>query len=123
VGQTTADFSSGLRLTGFLLHSYSWVEHTTRIFQPHGAGSVSTNNRDAQERQVVGFVGVGLDTKDGEHRITRSKHFFLVGGSSETHGQMQDTAIKFNEALKRGGKTLDETSADEVIELFFEARQ
>jgi hypothetical protein len=84
---------------------------------------VSTNKRDAQDRQVVGFLGVGLDNKDDEHRITRSEFFYLVGGSPETHERMQDTAIKFAEALKRRRKTLRETEVEEIIELFYEAEK
>jgi hypothetical protein len=69
---------------------------------------------------VVGFLGVGLDNADGDHRVTRSEHFLLVGGSEQTHERMQDTAIRFTEALRRRGKPLDETGVEEVIELFRE---
>lgn len=72
--------------------------------------------------EVVGFVGVGLDGKDDHSRLTRSEHFFLVGGSAETHERMQETAIKFDEALERKGKTLRETSVEEIIDLFHEAQ-
>jgi hypothetical protein len=41
----------------------------------------------------------------------------LVGGSRETHEQMQETAIRFGEALEKQGKTLPEVSVPEVIEL------
>jgi hypothetical protein len=41
----------------------------------------------------------------------------LVGGSAETHERMQDTATRFDEALKKSGKTLRETSAEEAIDL------
>lgn len=68
--------------------------------------------------QVVGFVGVGLDNTDGHQRLTTTDHFVLVGGSEETHERMQETAIKFNEALESRGKILQETSAEEVIDLF-----
>ncbi|HEV3263506.1 MAG TPA: hypothetical protein VG013_42110 [Gemmataceae bacterium] len=73
------------------------------------------------EKQVLGFLGVGLDNKDGEKRITRSEHFILVGGSEETHERMQDTAIRFGEKLKDRGKALHETSADEAIDLLRES--
>ena len=81
----------------------------------------SKNGRE--DRQVVGFVGLGLDNKDGHRRLTRSEHFFLVGGSEETHERMQDTAIRFDENLRRRGKTLEETPVDEVIEIFHEAKE
>lgn len=79
----------------------------------------SANERGDQE--IVGFVGVGLDNRDGEHRITRSEHFFLIGGSQETHERMQDTAIRFDEKLKRRGKQLRETPVAEVLDLLRES--
>jgi hypothetical protein len=71
--------------------------------------------------QLLGFLGVGLDNQDGHHRLTRSEHFLLVGGSAETHERMQDTSIRFTEALKKKGKTLQETSAEEATELLRES--
>jgi hypothetical protein len=73
------------------------------------------------EPEVIGFLGVGLDNKDEHKRITTSEHFFLVGGSEETHERMQDTAIRFTEALNRRGKTLKETSVTEALDLLHKA--
>ena len=84
---------------------------------------MSTNERDAQDRPVIGFVGVGLDHKDGEHRLTRSEQFYLVGGSSETHDKMQDTATKLLEALKRRGQDPDETDMEDIIEVFYDDQE
>ena len=75
-----------------------------------------------KKTELVGFLGVGLDNKDGEHRLTRSEHFFLIGGSPETHERMQDTAIRFDENLRRKGKTLNETSVDEAIEILHDSQ-
>jgi hypothetical protein len=72
--------------------------------------------------RVLGFLGVGLDNADGHQRITRSDSFLLVGGSAETHDRMQETAIRFEEALERRGKSLAETEVAEVIDLLHEAR-
>jgi hypothetical protein len=74
-----------------------------------------------QTEQVVGFLGVGLDNQDEHQRLTRAENFFLVGGSQETHEQMQDATIRFNEALKKRGKTLPETSAEEAADLLRKA--
>ena len=74
------------------------------------------------ERQVVGFFGVGLDG-DGEHRITRTEHFLLVGGSENTHEHMQDAAVKFNEALNRRGQPLQQLPVKEVVELLRKAHE
>lgn len=76
-----------------------------------------------QQPEVVGFLGVGLDGKDGHQRLTRSDHFFIIGGSDETHERMQETAIKFDEGLERRGKKLGDTTVEEVIEIFREAEE
>jgi hypothetical protein len=75
------------------------------------------------EAQVVGFLGVGLDNEDGHRRVTRSDEFLLVGGSAETHEQMQDTAIRFGEALRQRGKTLRDASPEEAIDLLRESME
>ena len=74
------------------------------------------------DAQVVGFLGVGLDD-DGHRRVTQSDHFVLVGGSAETHERMQETAIKFGEALDRRGQRLQDISPDEAADLLREARR
>lgn len=76
---------------------------------------------DHSEHELVGFLGIGLDSTDDHHRITRSEHFFLVGGSEQTHERMQDTAIRFDEALERRGKRLGETSREEAVDLLRQA--
>ena len=73
--------------------------------------------KEPDEPQVIGFLGVGLDNKDGHKRVTQSEFFLLVGGSEETHEHMQDTAIRFEETLRKRGKRLKDTSADEAADL------
>jgi hypothetical protein len=80
-------------------------------------------HKDKSDRQVLGFFGVGLDSKDEHQRLTRTDHFLLVGGSQETHETMQEVAIKFNEGLEQRGKRLQDASVDEVIEIFNEASE
>src|SRR5271170_3918079 len=63
------------------------------------------------------LLGLGLDNKDGHTRITTGDNFKLVGGSEETHGVMQEKAVKLNEHLKRRGKTLETVSHDEFHEI------
>jgi hypothetical protein len=74
-----------------------------------------------REREVVGLVGVGLDNTDDHKRITRAEDFLLVGGSEETHENMQEIAIRFTESLRDRGKRLKDASVDEVIDLLNEA--
>ncbi len=73
--------------------------------------------KNKKEPEVVGFVGLGLDNQDNHQRITKSEHFFLVGGSEETHERMQDTAIRFSESLQKIGKRLEDTCPQEAIDL------
>jgi hypothetical protein len=75
------------------------------------------NREEGKQREVLGFVGVGLDNKDGHQRLTHSEHFLLIGGSAETHERMQDTAIRFDETLRKRGKTLPETSTEEALDM------
>ena len=73
------------------------------------------------EPQVAGFLGVGLDNQDGHRRVTETDNFLLVGGSAETHERMQETAIRFGEALDKRGKRLGEVSAREALDLLRDA--
>lgn len=70
------------------------------------------------ERKVrAGLLGLAFDAEDGHKRITRGPNFLLAGGSHETHGQMQETAIKVNEQLARKGKDLAEVSVQELRDI------
>ena len=71
---------------------------------------------DTKTRKAM-LLGLGLDNKDGHVRITNGKNFKLYGGSDETHGDMQEKAIKMNEQLKHKGKELDELSREEFAEI------
>jgi hypothetical protein len=73
--------------------------------------------------EVIGLLGVGLDGSDGHKRITRGDEFILLGGSAETHERMQETAVKFAEALEKRGKRLADASAEEVIDLLRKAQE
>jgi hypothetical protein len=73
------------------------------------------------KRQVIGLLGVGLDSKDEHKRVTRNEDFWVVGGSQETHEKLQEVSIKFNEALHKRGQPLQEASIEVVVELLHEA--
>ncbi len=63
------------------------------------------------------LLGVGLDNKDEQVRITRGENFNLVGGSKETHESMQEKCLKLNEKLTARGKTLDDLEHREFLDL------
>lgn len=60
------------------------------------------------------LLGLGLDDSDGHVRITSGPNFRLLGGSEPTHERMQETCMRFNETLRRRGKTLDEIGPEEA---------
>jgi hypothetical protein len=66
---------------------------------------------------TAGLIGVGLDNQAGHKRVTQGEEFLLVGGSEETHEQMQDVAIHVTESLKNKGKRLQDAEFQEVIDL------
>jgi hypothetical protein len=74
-----------------------------------------------EKRQVIGVFGVGLDGEDGHQRVTRNEDVMIVGGSEETHEQMQEISIKFNESLKDSGKRLHEAEVREVLDMLHKA--
>lgn len=73
------------------------------------------------EQTVSGVLGVGLDGEDGHKRVTRTEEMVLVGGSAETHEQMQETAIRFSEELEKRGKRLQDTPLREALDMLREA--
>ena len=74
-------------------------------------------SRSNQKKPQAALLGLALDADDGHKRITRGPNFLLAGGSSETHGKMQETAIKINEHLDRSGKQLTDVSLNELRDI------
>ena len=75
---------------------------------------------DSSERARIRkalLLGFGMDGKDGHLRITTGPNFQLIGGSENTHGVMQDTAVQFNEELHKRGKRLEDISPTEFMEI------
>jgi len=73
--------------------------------------------RLAREQAKKKLLGVGLDAADEHVRITRGENFHLVGGSKDTHEQMQEKCIKMNEKLDARGKTLERLDRKEFLDL------
>jgi hypothetical protein len=71
---------------------------------------------DSQDKKAW-LLGLGLDGKDGHIRLTRGDNFHLVGGSEETHGSMQEKAVKFNEKLRERGRRLEDISREEFRDI------
>lgn len=70
------------------------------------------------EKKEAFLFGIGLDQdKEGHRRITQGEEFLLVGGSKETHEEMQEKAIKFTEQLESRGKRMAELNSEEFLEI------
>ena len=63
------------------------------------------------------LYGLGFDHKDEHLRYTRGPNFELMGGSETTHNVLQEKAIKFNERLRKRGKTLEEIEPKEFYDI------
>ncbi|MFH1022247.1 MAG: hypothetical protein V1809_02540 [Planctomycetota bacterium] len=63
------------------------------------------------------LLGLGFDHKDGHVRITKGENFRVLGGSHETHGFLQEKAVRFNEELDRRKKRLEDVKHDEFLEI------
>ena len=63
------------------------------------------------------ILGIGLDNDDEHVRVTRGDNFHLVGGSHDTHENMQEKCIKFNEKLSERGKAMEELEREEFEQL------
>ncbi len=72
--------------------------------------------KKSKSREAL-LLGVGFNHKDGHKRITQGPKFLLVGGSEDSHAEMQEKAIKFNEHLKRKGKELENLSKQEFRDI------
>ena len=69
-----------------------------------------------KKKKAAILLGVGLDS-DGHKRVTTGPNFALVGGTSETHDDMTEKALKINEKLAARGKQLHEVSRDEFDDI------
>jgi len=70
-----------------------------------------------QKRNKSKLISVGLDGDSEELRITRSEDFLLVGGSKDTHEQMQEKCIKFTEKVRQTGKTMEGLDRREFLDI------
>lgn len=82
-----------------------------------GGGQKGKGKGQGAKRGKRWLLGLGLDGTDGHVRITRGKNFRILGGSKETHEEMQEKVIKFNEEITKRHKTLDQLSRPEIEDI------
>lgn len=73
------------------------------------------------ENSKAVLLGVGLDGKKENIRITRGENFYLYGGSEKTHSVMQEKAMSFNDVLGKRKRKLEDLSRDEFLDIAHEA--
>jgi hypothetical protein len=73
--------------------------------------------RAVRKKSKAALVGLAFDAEDGHTRLSRGKNFLLCGGSEETHGVMQETALKINEHLDRKGRRLEDATINELRDI------
>ena len=79
--------------------------------------------RADNQRKTSAILGLAFDNEDGHARLTRGENFVLCGGSQDTHGMMQETAIKVNERLDKQGQRLEDVPIPELREIFREVHE
>jgi len=73
--------------------------------------------RERGQSRVIGLLGVGFDTEDGQIRITQADQFQVMMGSSETHTELQKICCQIEESIRVAGRSLTDYSPEEFMEL------
>lgn len=71
------------------------------------------DNRKEESGWKSYLLGIGLDQKDGQYRVTRSEDFQILGGSERTHRRMQEKILDLEDELARDGRTIAGLQPDE----------
>ena len=75
------------------------------------------NNHDKSSKGNIILCGLAFDNKDKHKRITTGENFYVIGGSSETHGNLVEKVMEFTEVIKKYGKKLDNLSEAEYYDI------
>lgn len=71
--------------------------------------------KDSDQSRVVGLLGVGFDSQDGQIRITQADQYNILMGSGETHQALQGMCRRINEAIQASGRALHDYSPEEFM--------
>ena len=75
------------------------------------------NNHNKPSKGNIILCGLAFDNKDKHKRITTGENFYVIGGSSETHGNLVEKVMEFTEVIKKYGKKLDNLSEAEYYDI------
>ncbi|MGQ3685174.1 MAG: hypothetical protein ACUBOA_09270 [Candidatus Loosdrechtia sp.] len=74
------------------------------------------NQYKASQRNSI-ICGLAFDNQDDHKRITTGDNFCILGGSAETHENLVEIVLEFNEAVKKYGKRLGDLSETEYYDI------
>ena len=69
------------------------------------------------QSRIIGLMGVGFDTEDGQIRITEADEYRVLMGSGETHKELQKICRRIDETIKAAGRTLSDYSPEDLMKL------
>lgn len=69
------------------------------------------------QSRIIGLLGVGFDSEDGQIRITQADEYRVLMGSGETHEALQKICRRIDESIKTSGRMLSDYSPEEFMEL------
>ena len=75
----------------------------THTRKAHNAMILTQQSSPRPRRLRAALIGLGLDSGDDDNRLTRGDQSLILGGSAETHAELQDTALKMERELDRAG--------------------
>lgn len=69
------------------------------------------------QSRVVGLLGVGFDSEDGQIRITQADEYNVLMGSGETHEALQKICRRIDDSIKASGRRLNDYSPEEFMKI------
>ena len=90
------------------------ASHTRKV---HCAMILMQQTNPRPRRLRAAFIGFGLDDGDDQQRLTRGDQSLILGGSAETHAELQQTALRMELELERLGQGLGDLNPVELAEL------
>jgi hypothetical protein len=89
----------------------------TSTRKAHDAMILTQQTSPPRGRLRATLIGLGLDSGDDQNRLSRSDQSLILGGSAETHAELQDTALRMERELDRRGRRLGDLDPVELADL------
>jgi signal-transduction protein with cAMP-binding, CBS, and nucleotidyltransferase domain len=70
--------------------------------------------------RIVRMIGLGLDSRDCQLRVTDGDNFAVYQGSEKSHRAMREICMQINHILAARGQALSQLSRDEFLKILAE---